>query len=246
MNNIEDFLINIDKSRCNQEGWWSVQLKPLLLLKHSDLIFWWYLLVHILWILFIELLAHFVSHFLKFYFNLLSFLLDHFFEFFVVVGLLSEPDAPERISLEFEKLEPQFHVHSNVPQVVNDYLLNIQVLESIWIVDQLRFIFYSLLIWFELLSSTTIASWAHIVYSLWSNSTRNEAIYEGDRMRGSSINRDVLGFFLSFQQTDVFWIFRKVLVQVRVINWVNPLDKALVFVVGWVHKSARYEAEILK
>ena len=57
-------------------------------------------------------------------------------------------------------------------QVVNYYLLNIEILEGIRVTYKLRLILDSLLIRLKFLGPPSIAAWTYIVNSLWGYSSR--------------------------------------------------------------------------
>lgn len=115
MNDIKNFLININEIRSYKEGRRGIKLKPLLLLQDFNLFFRGYFLIHILGIFFIEFFSHFVTHLLKFEFNLLSFLFYHVLKFFIIIGFFSEFDSNKRVTIKLKKLESKLDIHTNMP-----------------------------------------------------------------------------------------------------------------------------------
>jgi hypothetical protein len=73
MNNIKDFPIDIYESRSNEEGTWSKELFPLLLLQKFNLLLRRYLLFVLFAVLF-DLFGYLAAHLLKFYCDFCPFL----------------------------------------------------------------------------------------------------------------------------------------------------------------------------
>ncbi len=246
MNYIENLFVNVDKAWRDEERTWCVKLEPLLLLQKFNLLLWWYFLISIFRVLFIEILAHFSAHLLQLYFDFLPFLFNHLLKFFIIVGFLSESDSFQWIAIKLKELKSQLYVNADMAQIVDNNFLDIEVFKSIRISNELRLVFNTLLIGFELLCSSSIAAWTNVVYALWSYPTWNQPIDESYCMGSPTINCDVLRFFLSLKQTNVVWFFSKMLVQVRVINRINAIDEVLILVIRRVHKSTTDQAFILK
>lgn len=170
MDDIEDLSIDIYWSRSDEESAWSIELFPLLLLEQFNLFLRRYFLLELFTVLF-DLLCHFVTHFLQFNRNLCSFLLYQFLKLFEVISFLSEANSLARITVDLIELKSQFYMDSNCPQMINHYLLHIDVLKSARVVDQLGLVIDSFLIRFEGLCSSSVGAWTDVVDSLWGNSS---------------------------------------------------------------------------
>jgi hypothetical protein len=162
MNDIEDFPVDIDESGSNEKGAGSIELLPLLLLQQLDLFLRGYLLLQIVRILF-NLLRHLAAHLLQFYLNLGPLLLYQLLQLLKVVRLLPESNALARLTVDLIKLESQLDVDADRPQVVNHYLLHVDVLESVGIRSQLSLILDSFLIRLKGLSPSPIRTLGNIV-----------------------------------------------------------------------------------
>lgn len=64
-----------------------------------------------------------------------SLLLDSLFEFIVVVGFPSEADRFTRVTDYLIEFEAEVNVDPHFLKLVEDNLLDIRILEGIWIVD---------------------------------------------------------------------------------------------------------------
>ena len=131
-------------------------------------------------------------------------------------------------------------------QVVDDYFLYVEIFKSIRIINKLWFIIYSVLIRFKLLRSSSIASWWNIVNSFRSNTTSDKSINESNCVRSSSINCDVLRLLLSFEKSNIFWIFSKTFVKIRIIDRINPLNKVFVFIIWRIIQTAWNKSFVLE
>ena len=237
MNNVEDFFINVDKIRSYQEIRRSIKLKPLLLLQDLNLFLRRNFLIQILRIFLIKVFTHFISHLLQFKFNLFSFLFNHVLKFFIIICFFSKSYTYQRITIKFKELKPKLNINTDMSQIINDCFLNIKIFKRIRVIDKLRFVIYSVLIWFELLSSSTVATWTNIKNSFRCYSTRYDPIYKSNSVRSSAINRNVLRFLFSFQKPNIFWIFCKILVKIWVINWINSVNEIFVLIVRWIFQT---------
>ena len=245
MDDIEDLSVDIYQSWCNKESARRIELFPLLLLQHLDLLLWRYLLFDILWV-FVKLLCHFVAHFLLFYSNLSSLLLYQLLEVFIVISFLAEFNALARFSNDLIEFKSKLDINSDGSQVIYDNLLDINVFKSIGIVNELGLVLDSLLIRFEVLSSSAIWAWRNVIDSLRRNTSWNESTNKCDCMWGAAINGDVLWLLLSFQKLNVFGVNSKVLIKIGVIYRIDTFNIIFVFVVRRSCQSTRDKAFILK
>lgn len=151
MNNVEDFSIDIDKTRGNEEGARSDYFFPLPLLQNLNLLLRRYLILSLFRVL-RHVIVHLISHLL----NLNPLLLDQLLQLFIVVSFLAEFNPSARISHVLVKLESKLDMNSNGPEVVDHDLLDVDVLESVGVVDELSFVVESILIFFEGKSSSSV------------------------------------------------------------------------------------------
>lgn len=134
MDDVEDFSIDIDQARSDEECTRRVKFLPLLLLQEIYFLLRRDLLFILLAVLF-HLFSHLVAHFLQFYGDLSPLLLDQLLQLFVVICFLSEADSLTWVSLCFVELEPKRDMHSDSPEMVDHYLLHVDVFESVWVTD---------------------------------------------------------------------------------------------------------------
>lgn len=88
--------------------------------------------------------------------NLNPLLLDQLLQLFIVVSFLAEFNPSARISHVLVKLESKLDMNSDGPEVVDHDLLDVDVLESVGVVDELSFVVESILIFFEGKSSSSV------------------------------------------------------------------------------------------
>ena len=131
-------------------------------------------------------------------------------------------------------------------QIVDNYFLYVEIFKSIRIINKLWLVIYSVLIRFKLLCSSSIASWRNIVNSFRCDTTSDKPINECNCMRSSSINCNVLRFLLSFEKSNIFWIFSKTLVKIRIIDRINSLNKVFVFVIWRIIQTAWNKSFVLE
>ena len=130
-------------------------------------------------------------------------------------------------------------------QVINNFFFNKRIFKSVRIVDKLSLVFKSILIFFKIGSSSSTRSRADIVNSLRIDSSTDESTCKGNSMRCSSINSDILRFFLSFKQFYIFRFQCEMLIKIRIINRIKSLNKFLLLIVWRIIKSPRNKSHIL-
>lgn len=97
------------------------------------------------------------------------------------------------------KLKSQLNMHTNGPQMIYHNFLNIYIFKRIWITRQLSLVIYPLLIGLESLRSSSIRTLRNIVYPLRRHPPRYQSTDKRNRMRSSSIYRNILRLLLSLQ-----------------------------------------------
>ena len=130
-------------------------------------------------------------------------------------------------------------------QVINYFFFNKRIFKGIRIVDKLSLVFKSILIFFKIGSSSSTRSRADIVNSLRIDSSTDESTCKGNSMRCSSINSDILRFFLSLKQFNIFRFQWKMLIKIRIINRIKSLNKFLLLIIWRIMKSPRNKSHIL-
>ena len=83
--------------------------------------------------------------------------------------------------------------------MINHYLFDIDIFKSVRIINKLGLVFDSILIFLESIRSSSVGSRTNIVDSLGIHSSTDKAADKSDSVRCSSIDGNILWFFLSLQ-----------------------------------------------
>lgn len=192
MNDVKDFSIDIDKSWSDEEGARSDNLFPLPLLQNLNFLFRRDFILSFLWVL-RHVIIHFVAHLL----DLNPFLFDQFLQLFIVISFLAEFDSSARISHVLIKLKSKFNMNSNCPEVVNHNLLNVDVLKSVRIVDELSLVIKPILIFLKGVSSPSVWARTDIVNSIGRDTAIDQTTDKSNGVRSSAVDGNILRLFLS-------------------------------------------------
>lgn len=133
-------------------------------------------------------------------------------------------------------------MHTYRSQMINNYLLNIDIFKGIRVIDKTCLVFDSLLVRLEGLRSSSIGPRTNIVYPLRGNSTSNKTTYKGNSMRSASVNGYILRLFHSFEKQYVFRIRGKTLIEVGVINGIYTLNIVFILVIRRMCQSTRNQS----
>ena len=79
---------------------------------------------------------NFVPNLLKLESYFCLFLFDGFLKFIEVVSFFPEEDSITRVAFDRMEFKPKLNIHTKKPQLIDDHLLNVDVLESIRVVNQ--------------------------------------------------------------------------------------------------------------
>lgn len=90
--------------------------------------------------------------------------------------------------------------------MVDHYFLNVDVLKSIRVADQLSLIVDPFLVGFKRVSSSSVRAWTHVMDSFWCNASCNESADECNGVWSSTIDGDILWFLDSFEELHVLGI----------------------------------------
>jgi hypothetical protein len=222
VDDVEDLSVDVDHTRGDEESTGSHQLYPLTLLQQLNFLLWRYLLFHVRLLQFL-LLGHLIAHLLQLALNLSPLFLYLLLKLLIVICFFSELHPTARvllITVVLMILEPQLHMDPQSPQVVNHYFFDIDVFKCVRVVDELCFVLQSVGVFFESVGSSTVRTRTDIVDPLRLHSSRDEPADEGNRVRCTSIDCDVLRLFLALKELYVLGGGAEVLVEVGIIDGV--------------------------
>lgn len=101
-----------------------------------DLFLWGGLFLVLLLLIVLEFVLDFVAHLLSLKRNLRLFLLDQIIKLIIILRLLPKLNPRTRIAINTIKLEPKLDIDANRSKLANNFLLNVDILEGIGVIDE--------------------------------------------------------------------------------------------------------------